>query len=118
MSHPANVLHMRISRLLPHELKTSIHPTELQRLCQQATDNGWTDADWLAGYALEGTSHPTVDNPTAVFITRLRDAASTPCPGTGTETPDPPAWTPPAVTPADPHRIQQYLAACRKALHR
>lgn len=124
MSSAANVLHLRISRLLPLDLKRSLHPSELQRLCETAVENGWTDAEWLAGIALEGTAHPSVDSPAAVFATRLRSVATTKCPGTGNETalPAPIAevrrangCTDPVT---DPARIRARVDACRRAIAR
>lgn len=124
MSSTANVLHLRISRLLPLELKRSLHPSELQRLCQTAVDNGWTDAEWLAGIALEGTAHPSVDSPAAVFASRLRAIAATKCPGTGHETALPDRIgdvrkATRSIDPViDPERIRSHADACRKAIAR
>ena len=82
-------LHIKISRYLPIELKRALHPSAMDDLCRQAFDNGWRDAEWLAGYALEGTSHPSVENAAAVFVHRLREAVAEQCPENHTPQPAP-----------------------------
>ena len=84
-------LHIKISRYLPIELKRALHPAAMDDLCRQAFDNGWRDAEWLAGYAMEGTSHPSVENAAAVFVHRLREAIAEQCPEN--VTPQPAAFT-------------------------
>ena len=73
-------LHIKISRYLPLDLKRALHPSAMDELCKQAFANGWTDPEWLAGYALEGTSHSSVENPAAVFVHRMREICATQCP--------------------------------------
>lgn len=112
-------LHVRLSRFLPLDIKRSISPNLIDECCKTAWANGWRDAEWLAGYALEGTGMANVTNAAAMFTARLRDIASTPCPQDDTPTP-PRAYVDPAPSgpPARPETVASALAECRKAISR
>ncbi len=83
-------MHVKISReLKAHKaLNRALHPAALDELCRLAFANGWDDHEWLLTYALEGNDHPSVTNQAAVFVHRLREICSLPCPKE--RTPQPP----------------------------
>lgn len=83
-------MHVRLSRFLKYQpLNLAVHPKVIDETLDVAMGNGWKDAEWLATYALEGCGHPSVINPAAVFVSRLREAAAMPCPVDAT--PQPPS---------------------------
>lgn len=87
-------MHVRLSRYLKSQpLNLTVHPKAIDDALEVAMARGWTDAEWLATYALEGCDHPSVNNPAAVFVHRLNEAAAMPCPGASDGTPVPPAYT-------------------------
>lgn len=83
-------MHVRLSRFLKAQpLNLTVHPKVIDEALDTAMANGWKDAEWLATYALEGCGHPSVVNPAAVFVSRLREAAAMTCPIEST--PEPPS---------------------------
>jgi len=73
-------MHVRLSRFLPRDLARSLSPAAIDEHIRTAWANGWRDAERLATDALEGTEHPAVRDFAALFASRLREIAGTPCP--------------------------------------
>lgn len=116
MSDAGNLtqMHIRLARSLPRDIARSVHPKVVQEAVEVAWANGWRDAEWLATYALEGTAHDSVRDAAAVFVARLKDAASQPCPVDAT--PTPPRAIPRNTDIASDEARTRGIEACRKAL--
>lgn len=112
-----SAMHVRLIRLLPLDLARQIHPKAVHDLVATAVANGWTDAEWLATVALEGTGHQSVRDAAGVFMSRLRDVAEMPCPQAQTTTPAklPEEFFRP-VDPPSPEQLHAHIAAARADL--
>lgn len=87
---------VRYRQTIPLDLAKQSNAIVVNDLLAKAWDNDWRDPTWLATCALEGTEHPNVQQPAALYVSQLRRAAENPCPIVATP-------TPPSVRTRDEH---------------